>query len=266
MNRLATVFLSSVIAIAVIGFLVGIGDGVPKPDGVSASPLSGIDPSEPAATHTKLIPAIGYAEIASTPMGPTKSWQAEPQSLPPVELDMYAKKKLSDEEKEALYEVRASRRAYSGAPPMIPHPVENTNDAACYACHSGGVQIGDLKASVMSHGFLANCVQCHASPPPAPFQSADGSVESDFVGLAAPKEGTRSYPGAPPTIPHSTWMRDNCNACHGWSGMEEKHPFRTNCVQCHASSATLEQAFAESTSQRRTRWTRDSRGREANER
>ncbi len=245
MNRLATVFLSSIIALAVIGFFVGIGDGVPKPDAVSESSLVDLGQSAPAITNTKLIPAVSYADIASTPMGPTKSWQATPQSLLQPEFDLYAKIEPSEEEKEASSKLRASRRAYNGAPPIIPHPVENTNDAACYTCHSGGVKIAGLKASVMSHTFLANCVQCHAPMAPAPFQSLDASVETSFVGLPAPKEGQRAYQGAPPTIPHSRWMRENCNACHGgrhgWAGMESTHPWRTNCVQCHAPSATLDQ-------------------------
>ncbi len=133
-------------------------------------------------------------------------------------------------------------------PPIIPHAIQNTNDAACYACHSNGVQMAGLKASVMSHGFLANCTQCHAAPPPPPFQDVDAEVATDFVGLPAPLAGHRAYPGAPPTIPHSRWMRDKCTACHGgpngWAGMESTHPWRTNCTQCHAPSAVLDQAIA----------------------
>lgn len=245
MNRLATAFLSFVMAIAVIGFFVGIGDGVPKPDGVNESLLVDLGPSNTEITDTKSVPALNYSDIASTPMGPTKSWQATLQSLPQPEFDLYTKIEPSEAEKEASTKLRASRRSYNGAPPFIPHPVENTNDAACYACHSGGVKIAGLKASVMSHAFLANCVQCHAPMAPAPFQSLEASVETTFVGLPAPKEGTRAYKGAPPTIPHSRWMRENCNACHGgphgWAGMESTHPWRTNCVQCHAPSATLDQ-------------------------
>ena len=245
MNRLATVFLSSVIAMAVIGFLVGIGAGVPKPDGVNQSSLIELRPSDSAAADTKLIPALSYASIANSPMGPTKTWQATPQSLPQPEFELYNKIEPSETEKAASSKLRASRRAYNGAPPIIPHPVENTNDAACYACHSGGVKLAGVKASVMSHAFLANCVQCHAPMAPAPFQTIDSTVETTFVGLPAPKEGKRAYKGAPPTIPHSRWMRENCNACHGgphgWAGMESTHPWRTNCVQCHAPSAALDQ-------------------------
>ena len=245
MKRLTPVFLSFVIAIAVIGFFVGIGNGLPKPDGLYESSLIDRKPSKTAVTDAKLIPAVSYAEIATTSMGPTKSWQATPQALPHPEYDLYTKIEPSEAEKEASSKLRASRRAFNGAPPIIPHPVENTTDSACYACHSGGVKIAGLKASVMSHAFLANCQQCHAPMAPLPFQAVDARVATNFVGLPAPKEGKRAHKGAPPTIPHSRWMRENCNACHGgphgWAGMESTHPWRTNCTQCHAPSAALDQ-------------------------
>ncbi|TWU04629.1 nitrate reductase cytochrome c-type subunit [Stieleria varia] len=245
MRRLAPIFFSCIIAIAVVGFFVGIMDGVPQPDGLHEPALVAKFDNEKIEENPKLIPAVSYADIAETPMGPTKAWQAQRQSLSQPQYDLYAKIEPSKSEKEASGKLRASRRAFNGAPPIIPHPIENTTDAACYACHGSGVQMAGLKASVMSHPFLGNCTQCHAPMPPAPFQDAGTSVESSFVGLPAPKAGKRAYQGAPPTIPHSQWMRENCNACHGgpngWAGMESTHPWRTNCTQCHAPSATLDQ-------------------------
>lgn len=245
MNRVTTVFLSLVIAVAVVGFFVGIGDGVPKPDGLHKSPLDDHGYSNVHSGEAKLIPAVSYAEIADTRMGPTKSWQAASKSLPQAEYDLYTKIELSESEKKASSKLRASRRAFNGAPPIIPHLVENTTDAACYACHSNGIQMAGLKGSVMSHQFLGNCVQCHAPMAPAPFQSIDATVETSFVGLPAPKKGKRAYKGAPPTIPHSQWMRENCSTCHGgpngWAGMESTHPWRSNCTQCHGPSAALDQ-------------------------
>lgn len=244
-SRLAPVFLSAVIALAVIGYFVGISDGVPLPDGLGDTALV----AEPNKPHTnsesKLIPAVAYAEVSQTAMGPTKAWQAKPQSLQQPQYDLYTKIEPSQADKLASGALRASRRAFNGAPPFVPHPVENTNDAACFACHSSGVTIAGLKASVMSHQFLGNCLQCHAPMAPAPFQNVDASVDTSFVGLPAPPQGERAFKGAPPTIPHSRWMRENCSACHGgphgWAGMESTHPWRTNCTQCHAPSATLDQ-------------------------
>jgi cytochrome c-type protein NapB len=244
-SRLTTVFLATVIACALVGYFVGISDGVPQPDGMGESSLPESVPSAAVASNPKLVQAISYAEVAEAAMGPTKIWQAMPQALPQPEYDLYTKIEPTAAEKEASSKLRASRRAFNGAPPVIPHPVENTTDAACYACHGSGVNLAGFKASVMSHPFLGSCVQCHAPMAPAPFQDVDASVASSFVGLPAPQEGKRAYKGAPPTIPHSQWMRENCNACHGgphgWAGMESTHPWRTNCTQCHAPSATLDQ-------------------------
>lgn len=245
MRRLAPIFFACVIAIAVVGYFVGIMDGVPQPDGLEQTALVAKLDQEKIKTDPKLIPAVSYAEVSSTPMGPTDTWSDMPQALPRSQYDLYTKIEPSAAEKEASSRVRASRRAFNGAPPVISHPVENTTDAACYACHGNGVKMAGLKASVMSHQFLGNCIQCHAPMAPEPFRDVDASVESSFVGLPAPKEGKRAYPGAPPTIPHSQWMRENCNACHGgphgWAGMESTHPWRSNCTQCHAPSATLDQ-------------------------
>ena len=49
-------------------------------------------------------------------------------------------------------------------------------------------------------------------------------------------KGQRAFAGAPPTIPHTLWLRGNCLACHGAFGFAElqtSHPERANCVQCH---------------------------------
>lgn len=246
-RRLTTIFLSLVIAIAAIGYFVGIGAGVPIPHGFHDSSLIDQELHRAKAKDAKLIDAVAYSEIADTAMGPTQPWQSKSKLLPTPKQDLYAEIKPDPKAKAASSKMRAMRRAFNGAPPVIPHPVENTTDAACYACHSEGMKLGEVKAGVMSHPFLANCTQCHAPMAPAPFRDVDASVDTSFVGLPAPKQGERAYPGAPPTIPHSQWMRENCLACHGggsgWAGMESTHPWRSNCTQCHAPSASLDQAI-----------------------
>jgi len=247
-GRVSTLSLSGIIGIAVIGYFVGLSDGVPNPNGLADSPMAATSVSEAADRAVKLIPAITYAEISHSAMGPTAEFQAIAKTLPQTEpYDLYAEIKPSEADKAASSKLRGARRAFNGAPPVIPHAVQNTSDSACYACHSSGMKMAGLKASVMSHQFLANCTQCHAPPPPAPFQQDVKAVDTSFVGLPAPKAGKRAYPGAPPTIPHSQWMREKCSACHGgpngWAGMESTHPWRTNCTQCHAPSAALDQAI-----------------------
>jgi nitrate reductase (cytochrome), electron transfer subunit len=254
-QRYSTIVLVSIICMSVVGYFVGLYRGIPSPASQRTSGL----PTDSGTAHAQnestpgspeMMQAVAYAEIPTAMNSPTGRFHAAAKSLPMLpsqaHYDLFAEIKPSADDKETSSKKRATRRAYNGAPPIIPHAVQNTNDSACYACHSKGMQMGGLKASVMSHPFLANCVQCHAPPPPAPFQAIDSEVASDFVGLPAPKAGERASPGAPPTIPHSQWMRENCLACHGgprgWAGMESTHPWRTNCTQCHAPSAVLDQA------------------------
>ncbi|TWU24071.1 Nitrate reductase cytochrome c-type subunit (NapB) [Novipirellula galeiformis] len=244
-------FLVGVIGVAVVGYFVGINDGVPQEDFEQHAPwlssqVTGSDPpTEPPTTST--IAAVTYAEMRRSETGPTSQWKPKLAQIPQPQYDLFAEIKPSEDDKLQSTLTRASRRAFNGAPPIIPHVVEGTNDAACYACHGEGKRIENRVANRMSHGFLANCVQCHAPPPPKPFTDVDAEVQTSFVGLPAPLNGERAFPGAPPTIPHSTWMRDQCLACHGgntgWAGLESTHPWRSNCLQCHAPSATLDQSI-----------------------
>jgi len=254
-RRSAMVLLIGVIGVAIVGYFVGINDGVPRPvseiraDARSASQttlssleFTGID----VANGT--MPAVSYSEMRRRQTGPTSQWMQSLDQIPQPKFDLFAEIKPSESDKLASTKTRASRRAFNGAPPVIPHLVENTSDAACYACHGKGMRIGQRVANQMSHDFLANCTQCHATPPPVAFGNVDTEVANSFVGMPAPTSGQRAFPGAPPTIPHSTWMRQACLACHGneagWAGLQSTHPWRINCTQCHGPSATLEQAVA----------------------
>jgi nitrate reductase (cytochrome), electron transfer subunit len=253
-SRSLTMLLVCVICLSVVGYFVGVNHGLSK---VATQRSNGL-PAGASNLHSQdggfdgnsnLQSAISYSQISSSMIRPTDGFRATMKSLPestPYILLEEIKPSQADKDRSSL--VRASRRAFNGAPPIIPHEIQNTNDAACYTCHSDGMQMASLKASVMSHHFLANCTQCHAPPPPIPFQGVDADVASTFVGLAAPIAGKRAFPGAPPTIPHSQWMRENCLACHGsgkgWAGMESTHPWRSNCTQCHGPSAVLDQAIS----------------------
>lgn len=139
--------------------------------------------------------------------------------------------------------VRAERRAFDGAPPVIPHePLK----ADCITCHTltgkEVPQLGFAPANPHSHTSMAgqtqNCRQCHV------FRNTDEEfAESLFVGIPQTiTRGSRAYPGAPPMIPHSELMRENCLACHsGPSARKEilcTHTTRTNCKQCHLFPTT----------------------------
>ncbi len=136
---------------------------------------------------------------------------------------------------------RSLRRAFDGAPPVIPH---GRLGADCVSCHTQtGIQFGEMGfAPPMPHekspsefGRFARCEQCHV------FKVADEVfVENEFEGLRQDlRAGTRQHRFAPPVIPHSTFMRGNCFACHTGPAAREEircpHPERIRCTQCHVS-------------------------------
>ena len=136
---------------------------------------------------------------------------------------------------------RATRRAFDGAPPVVPHGEIGAN---CLACHSGqGMEVAGLGfAPAMPHdqaaGRFANCRQCHV------MKRGEGVFkETAFSGRPqAYRGGKRAFEGAPPVMPHPRFMRENCLACHdGPSAREEircSHPERSNCTQCHVESTS----------------------------
>lgn len=129
-------------------------------------------------------------------------------------------------------------RAYHGAPPSIPHPVDekqNIGDNACLKCHENGGFVEKFKAytPVTPHPELVNCKQCHVAQTKQTLFKA-----GYFTKVHAPKVGVnQALLTSPPAIPHQTQLRENCLACHaGPSAPVEirvSHPERTNCRQCH---------------------------------
>jgi len=261
-RRLSAVWLTVILGITFVGFVVGINDGVPREDPdrsvVGISEDSHADESLATADHTdpgssSALPASWYFEMrqADVAKRPTPSLArihegSEFQRCVSCHDPHTLAVGPSQQDKSLSLSVRASRRAFNGAPPVIPHAVDGTNDAACYACHGDGAVIGGRIANRMSHGPLANCLQCHAAPPPPPFADLVETPINAFVGLPAPIQGPRAFDGAPPLVPHSTWMREECLSCHGGlvPGLEVTHRWRTNCLQCHGTSMRLEQGIA----------------------
>ena len=134
-------------------------------------------------------------------------------------------------------DVRAAGRAYDGAPPVIPHALFGE----CVTCHDddGSAIAGIGMAPASPHGSVAatgafrRCRQCHV-----PVETAAVRVRSVFNGLPqGPWKGGRATPGAPPTIPHTLQMRENCLACHAGPAsrveIRTSHPERPRCRQCH---------------------------------
>jgi cytochrome c-type protein NapB len=140
------------------------------------------------------------------------------------------------------FQVRAERRAFDGAPPVIPHKSFGID---CTKCHtitgllvpSVGIAPANPHEGDRRAGSLTNCKQCHV------FANTDQLfVEADFTGLRQQYQpSSRAHPLAPPVIPHPTTMRANCMACHSGQAARPEiictHPERTNCVQCHVEGS-----------------------------
>lgn len=131
------------------------------------------------------------------------------------------------------------RRAYPGAPPVIPHRLLNAQawgGADCLSCHrDGGYSPGfGAMTPVTPHPDFQACLQCHV-----PQQDAAGLFQATtFTRMPPPEIDGSALPGSPPPIPHDLQMRNNCLACHaGPAAVREvrtDHPERVNCRQCHA--------------------------------
>ena len=231
--------LAVAIAVAAMGFLVGTG-----------TPPEGDGPLHEAQEETlgDAAEAPTYAALRNSSRS-ADTWSAEaerfaaPSVLDPVWQDGHRPEAIAD---------RAARRAFEGAPPTIPHEVEQQQATACLACHEDGLVIRSRSASAIPHDDFISCTQCHVvedGPVPGATHDPDSTyVANSFVGMEAPGEGTRAWAGAPPTTPHTARMRENCESCHGPSGrnaLKTPHPERQSCEQCHAPDAELNgNAFA----------------------
>ncbi len=140
-------------------------------------------------------------------------------------------------------DARATRRAYDGAPPVIPHIPFGTS---CDGCHKvpevavGGVGLAPPSPhqDTKYEGRTVRCKQCHV------FGTNRGVfAENSFTGFEQNLDlGARLSLVSPPTIPHHLQLRENCNACHAGPAAREEirttHPERTRCRQCHAAVST----------------------------
>lgn len=139
------------------------------------------------------------------------------------------------------------RRAFSGAPPVIPHKVLDVasfGGKACNQCHLDGGWAAEFQAyaPVTPHPEYANCKQCHVESENKSTFRATG-----FIGLRPPNVPKGALKDSPPPIPHNLEMRSNCVACHAGPAavaeLRTTHPERANCRQCHAAGDTAVAEF-----------------------
>jgi len=136
-----------------------------------------------------------------------------------------------------------SRRAYPGAPPVIPHPAgrEDVIADSCLSCHDQGGYVPKYNAfaPVSPHPEKESCRQCHV-----PQSGKAEGFASAWRDVREPKRGQSAMGGSPPRIPHTLQLRENCVSCHVGPGAVEEirvsHPERENCQQCHVPRSTPE--------------------------
>ncbi|TPV94154.1 MAG: hypothetical protein B7733_16930 [Myxococcales bacterium FL481] len=241
--RSLNVFLLTVVGLSLVGFVVGVGDNGTA--GRAPLPQGRGEVGEPEPDDA--LPVRSYLELRDRPWGETEpGWRATRAALE-ADAGVIGKTGLT----EALA-ARRERRAFDGAPPVIPHPIGQQEEPSCMACHEDALVLhSGHVASAVSHRDLKSCVQCHPATAPLMPLAADDPLRATamfgantFAGLESPSHGRRAHAVAPPEIPHSTVMRDNCLSCHGDKGahpLRSSHPERQSCAQCHTASATLDQ-------------------------
>ncbi len=240
-----------VISATVVGYFTGLQAPMSRGQLYDSYSNHSVEPPEADSLDATaaIVPATSYRELAdvlrarSSVKPRTLEELLPPPRIPQPDSPQTDLPPITMSDKTFALSMRAINRAFNGAPPTIPHPIDQLSDQTCLACHGTGFQMSSLRVSKMSHQMLQNCTQCHVEQQPRHLPATEFRA-STFVGLPAPLEGPRAYPGAPPQIPHTTWMRIDCTSCHGpssWRGLQTTHPCRENCLQCHTPAAAMEQ-------------------------
>lgn len=241
---------SSMIALVVMGLATTgyfIGLSAPMTDeSAEPSSMSGIIQQQSGsatgrAEADEILPATAYAAIGPALRRARGQRPVRLADLAQRPVDPHEKIEVSSEQRDAARATRAQRRSYDGAPPTIPHRIDQLSAKVCMACHENGLRSRTVRATRMPHPYYANCTQCHVSRH-ADVLSFSAEFENEFAGVVAAGETHRANWQAPPVIPHTTWMRQDCNSCHGHTGptgLKTTHPWRTSCTKCHAESTLL---------------------------
>lgn len=250
-KKAAVIFGAVLVTASVSGYFMGLRQTGSQISMTRTVSLAVPDPERRAILETETVPvAVPYAKQDWLRDGPNADWRNHLGNLVQPPVDWAAITNVATEaERAAAVGARAARRAFAGAPPVVPHPIVQDSAASCLACHGPGLVIKDKVASKMSHPPYASCTQCHVPAggltlPVASIALAEPLAENHFAALPSPLRGTRAWPGAPPTIPHSTYMREDCLSCHGPQGLiglRTSHPERQSCTQCHAPNAEQDQ-------------------------
>lgn len=243
------VLMAVLITAAVSGYFMGLRQTRSQVSLTRPTELSTTQASRTGENAERSVPGIvNYSEVNRKRSGPNAGWRSDLHLLigPPR---LVLTTNAPPEFRAAAVAQRQTRRAFDGAPPVVPHPIAQDSSSACLVCHARGLAVKDRTASKVSHAPFSNCTQCHvpASGPQIPIGDTalrEPLSGNTFVGFSAFGPGKRAWPGAPPTIPHATLMRSDCLSCHGPGGLyglRTPHVERLLCTQCHVPDARLDQ-------------------------
>ena len=220
-----------VLALTLVGFL----EGIAEPQAATTKYAS----ASPHSVTGDVPNAVAYRNMVAARLSPNADFQSSLKALRFEKPSIFDPVERTPEMTMAALIDRTRTRAFDGAPPVIPHTTEQQSAASCLACHGQGIRMGDKIATKVSHAHFTSCTQCHVeSHSGGPFETTQ-PVENEFTGIQSSGPGERAYVGAPPTIPHSLWLRNDCTSCHGLvarPGLRTSHPWLSNCVQCHVES------------------------------
>lgn len=208
---------------------------------------------DPHRDQVDLATAPAYPEQHQKGWKTNDEWASYFDQLRKHDYPRTPSEKLAEPNLVAVLAARESRRAYDSAPPVVPHAIDEHNPRTCIACHAPGNAriISGRRTPTMSHPYFQNCTQCHVpasgqhelKPIAGPETGKLLSAGNSFAGIPPVQHGKTAYTGAPPTLPHPVWMRQNCLSCHGEgrpSAIRTSHPQRQNCLQCHAPDNRLD--------------------------
>lgn len=226
---------AAAIAVAAVGLISGV-----ESSGREVASYRRVEAPSP-----EVVEARSYRDMRARQYGPNAAlaptWWRELAAKDAIEP---ARAGTPEERAAALVE-RDQRRAYEGAPPTIPHAVDQLAVPACLVCHDRGMTLAGKHAPPMSHTTHASCLQCHVvAVDPRIAAPAVAAPDNAFVGLRRAGGGAQAWTGAPPVTPHPTLMRERCDSCHGprgRQGLRTPHPGQQSCQQCHAPSAAFDQ-------------------------
>lgn len=234
------------LVIATSGFFMGLRQTATLGNSRDLAQIAALDHHEESESHDTP-QARGYTEMRRLPKSNQK-WTNLLAKLVEPQVDLFATNQSFIANRAAALDERKQIRAFDGAPPTIPHPIDQTSAASCLSCHGEGKVIRDRIAAKISHPHYSNCTQCHVptalSAMPEAEHLKEPLAENEFRGLESFGKGIRAFEGAPPTIPHPASLRTDCMSCHGPKGsvgLRTPHPWRQSCTQCHVPSAEINQ-------------------------